>query len=188
MKMPLIRLLVLTVALALGVGEAFAQVRSIVQLDQATSRSLIVAQLQSGTVSPIPIAPTPLPTVAQPVPPSQPGSPQEATLLMPVLFGFDSAVLTGQARTILATVAEAMKDPVLRGSRFLLEGHADASGRWDYNQRLSERRADAVARYLMLQGVEADRLMILGYSWNRLLPGMPLTDARHRRVEIGRLP
>lgn len=188
MKKPSLRLLVLTAALALGMGTASAQTRSIIQLDQATTRSIIVEQLQSGTVSPVPIAPTPLPTVAQPVLPSQPGSAQEATLLMPVQFGFDSAVLTAQARTILDMVAEAMKDPMLRGSRFLLEGHADASGSWEYNQRLSQRRADAVAQYLMVQGIEPHRLMILGYSWNRLLPGMSPTDARHRRVEIGRLP
>lgn len=188
MNKPCLSFLVLTALLILGMGTASAQTRSIVQLDQATTRSIVIEQLQSGTVSPVPVAPTPLPTVAQPVPPSQPGSPQEATLLMPLQFDFDSADLTAQARAILDVVGEAMQDPMLRGARFLLEGHADASGSWEYNQRLTLRRADAVAQYLMMRGVEAHRLQILGYSWNRLLPGMLPTDPRHRRVEIGRLP
>ena len=185
-KRPL-SLLALTLAFALGAGEALAQARSTIQLDNRTTRGVVVEQLQSGTVAPMPVAPTIAPTVAQPVPPSMPGTPQEATLLMPVQFGFDSAVLTAQARAILDIVAEAMNDPSLRDARFLLEGHTDATGSWQYNQGLSQRRADAVAQYLMQRGVAHHRLMILGYSWNRLLPGLAPNDPRHRRVEIGRL-
>lgn len=174
-------------AMAVSAGAAFAQARSVIELDEATPRAIIIQQLQAGTVSAGIAQPTDRPTAVQEAMPLQPGTAQEATLLMPVQFGFDSAELTPQARAILDVVAMAMNDPVLAGSRFLLEGHADATGSWQYNAGLSKRRADSVAAYLMTRGVGAERLLTIGYSWNRLLPGLAVNDPRHRRVEIGRL-
>jgi len=179
--------LILGLGLLMSTGNAWGQARSTIQLDSATPRSIVVEQLQSGTVAPAPIAPTPPPQYAQPMTPSYAGVAQEASLLMPVQFGFDSAELTPQARAILNIVAEAMNDPSLRHHRFLLEGHTDVSGSWQYNAQLSQRRANAAANYLVQRGVAQHRLMVVGYSWNRLLPGLVPTDARHRRVEIGRL-
>lgn len=179
--------LALPLALVAALPVAAQTARSSIELDATTPRALIVQQLQAGTVAPTTVAPTTQPTAVAVAPTLAPGSPQEATLLMPVQFGFDSTALNAQARAILDVVAAAMRDPALAGSRFLLEGHTDATGSWTYNKGLSERRAQAVAAYLVSQGVAPERLIVLGYSWNRLLPGLPVNDPRHRRVEIGRL-
>ncbi|MCC6006315.1 MAG: OmpA family protein [Rhodobacteraceae bacterium] len=177
-------------ALALVLSGAMAQAqtaRSSIELDATTPRALIVQQLQAGTVAQAPVTQTAQPAQAAAAVAAVPGTPQEATLLMPVQFGFDSTALNAQARGILDVVAAAMRDPALAGSRFLLEGHTDATGSWAYNKGLSERRAQAVATYLISQGVTPERLLVVGYSWNRLLPGLAVNDPRHRRVEIGRL-
>lgn len=176
----------------LVLNNATAQLRSTVELHSGTERSIVIEQLQGGAVAaPTQVVPVPVPlTAVQPTPSHGAAigmTPQESTLLMPVQFGFDSAVLAPEARTILNVVAEAMLDPSLRVSRFIIEGHTDATGSWQYNAGLSERRAQAVAQYLVQRGVESQRLYIVGYSWNRLLPGLAPTDQRHRRVEIGRM-
>ena len=179
---------VVTMGLALfALHGAAAQSRSTLELGTGTQRGVVVEQLQSGTVAPGAVAPTLAPSIAVAPTAQMPGTPQEASLLLPIQFGFDSDVLRPEARAILNVVAAAMADPALRNSRFLLEGHTDATGSWEYNRGLSQRRANAVAQYLIQQGVARDRLLVIGYSWNRLIPGLNPRNAAHRRVEIGRL-
>lgn len=185
--MPLRTLIAVLVLLSTASTTAWSQTRSSIELDTRTSRSVMVEQLDRGSIVPVPITPTPPPTAPVAAAPTSPGMAQETSLLLPVRFGFDSAQLSPQARSILDVMAEAMNDPILQHRRFLLEGHTDATGGWEYNAGLSQRRANAVARYLIQRGVRSDRLLVVGYSWNRLLPGLSPYDARHRRVEIGRL-
>ena len=67
-----------------------------------------------------------------------------------------------------------------------IAGHTDAVGPEDYNQRLSEQRAEAVKAYLVERGVAADRISVVGYgelqprSTNDTVEGRRL----NRRVEI----
>ena len=81
-----------------------------------------------------------------------PGGPGEVSLMLQVTFAFDSAALTPQGRTDLDSVAAALNDPRLATVPLTLEGHTDATGADDYNLHLSQRRADAVLRYLMQRG------------------------------------
>ena len=178
----------MTLVLLLGMGEALAQARSTVPLDASTTRGVVVEQLQSGTVTPRPVVPTPRPVTVVPVSPIETGTPQEATLMLPIQFAFDSAELTPQAQAILNMVASGMLDPSMSSARYLIEGHTDATGSWEYNRGLSERRAQAVRQFLIQQGVAPYRLVPIGYSWNHLVAGVSPTDPRHRRVEFGRLP
>lgn len=68
-----------------------------------------------------------------------------------VNFAFDSAELDEEARAILRMQAHWMRQfPELR---FKIYGHTDAVGNAAYNRRLGQRRADAVARYLVSQRV-----------------------------------
>lgn len=177
--------LVLLVLLSVT-ANAWAQRRT-VTVEPRTTESTMVEQLVRGAITPVPVNQTPAPSTPAPPPTSTPGQPAETTLLIPVQFGFDSAELTPQARSVLDVMARAMNDPALNGHRFLLEGHTDTTGGWEYNRGLSERRAAAVAGYLISRGVRPERLMTIGYSWNRLLPHLAPTDPRHRRVEVGRL-
>ncbi|MGP9789929.1 OmpA family protein [Roseinatronobacter sp. NSM] len=75
----------------------------------------------------------------------------EAEVPAMVNFAFDSATLDAEARHILRLQAHWMKQfPELR---FRIFGHTDAVGSASYNQRLGQRRADAVRHFLMQQGV-----------------------------------
>ena len=73
-----------------------------------------------------------------------------------------------------------------RGARVRLEGHADERGTRAYNLALGERRANAVARYLVIQGVNRAQIETMSYGEER-----PLSLARYesgwgrnRRVEL----
>ena len=75
-----------------------------------------------------------------------------------IFFNFDSARLTDRAKASMQvlqeTIAAAPKDQV-----FTIVGHADAkTGSAEYNQKLSEKRAEAVYNYLVEQGVNKDQL------------------------------
>jgi len=77
-------------------------------------------------------------------------------------FAFDKADLTETSSEVLFKVAKAMESiPELR---MVIVGHTDATGDFDYNLDLSQRRADAVRTALLGEpyNVEAKRLVALG--------------------------
>lgn len=79
------------------------------------------------------------------------------------LFGFDSAALTADTRARL----EAEIGPRLAGielRRIKLSGYADPIGAAEYNQQLSQQRAEALREYLLGQGIDASRIEVTGYG------------------------
>lgn len=71
-------------------------------------------------------------------------------------------------------------------SRIRIEGHTDNTGPESVNLRLSRERAQAVANYLVNNGISADRLIAKGYGSSQPVESN-LTDAgrsRNRRIEI----
>lgn len=88
---------------------------------------------------------------------------------MPVHFGFDSAEVRSSDREKLQRFASVV------GSQYgdatvTVEGFADPAGPEAYNRRLSQRRAEAVARYLTEQaGMASDRVRAVGYGESRLV-------------------
>ncbi len=68
----------------------------------------------------------------------------------------------------------------------LIEGHTDSTGSEDHNQTLSEKRADAVKRYLIGQGVRAGRLTSIGYGLSQPIADNSTQAGRqqNRRVEV----
>ena len=78
------------------------------------------------------------------------------------------------------------KDLKANGARVVLEGHADERGTREYNMALGERRAKAVQRYLVLQGVSPAQLEVVSYGEER--PVATGSDeqswAQNRRVEL----
>ena len=125
-------------------------------------------QAVEPTPEPMPVAA--LPEVepapaAEPLPPLQgPEKPafEKVTLQSEVLFGFDKDVLREEGKARLdAEVVEKMKaHPEVE--LVLITGHTDRIGTSAYNQKLSERRAQAVKKYLMNQGIEESRLHTVG--------------------------
>jgi outer membrane protein OmpA-like peptidoglycan-associated protein len=101
-----------------------------------------------------------------------------------ILFDFDSASLRPEAQTNLTNLAEILKkydDTVI-----LIEGHTDATGPEEYNQGLSERRADSVSRFLAGLGVRQIRMNTVGYGETQPVAtnDTPVGQQANRRVEV----
>ncbi|MFL5063554.1 MAG: OmpA family protein [Xanthobacteraceae bacterium] len=106
-----------------------------------------------------------------------------------VLFDFDKADLRPEAGPSLAKVAEVLK--AYPRAATLIEGHTDGKGTDQYNQPLSERRAEAVRRWLAANGVGAK---MTTRGWGKAKPVAPNTKPggaddpegrqKNRRVEI----
>jgi len=80
-----------------------------------------------------------------------------------VHFDFDKSTLKPEAKTILKRNIQLLKDNPKAKVR--IAGYTSASGTEAYNQRLSERRANAVQAYLINEGViTRDRLTTIGYG------------------------
>jgi OOP family OmpA-OmpF porin len=87
------------------------------------------------------------------------GTASSATVVIGVVnFDFDRAEISSDARRILDDIATSMQRPEAQRLRLLLTGNTDAIGGESYNNRLSERRAEAVRAYLAGKGISADRL------------------------------
>lgn len=100
-------------------------------------------------------------------------------------FDFNSANLTQDSRAQAMALAEALKDERMVGKTFLIGGHTDSSGSSAYNRKLSQKRADAVADFLVSQGVERSMLRTYGFGYAQPLEGSDPADAENRRVEAG---
>ena len=108
-----------------------------------------------------------------------------------VLFAFDSAELTPQARREIERMAFVLNHPQAATRRITLEGHTDAIGTEVYNLDLSRRRAEGVAQELVARGVQRDRLTSEGFGKQRPVAPNALTDGKdnpagralNRRVE-----
>ena len=98
-------------------------------------------------------------------------------------FEYDSSDLKPEAMRSLDVHA---KDLQGNGARVVLEGHADERGTREYNMALGERRAKAVQRYLVLQGVSPAQLELVSYGEERpVATGNDESSwAQNRRVEL----
>lgn len=101
-----------------------------------------------------------------------------------ILFDFDSANLRATARANLEELAVSMED--FEGSELLIVGHTDSKGSEEYNLRLSERRADAAAEYLIEQGLRPSRISTVGRGESEPVASNETAEGRqqNRRVEI----
>jgi len=104
--------------------------------------------------------------------------------LSDVLFDFNKATLRSGAREKLAKIAGIiLAHP---GLRMEAEGHADAVGTDDYNQRLSERRAQSVSAFLLEQGIRRESITAMGFGESRPVATNGTAEGRqqNRRVEL----
>jgi outer membrane protein OmpA-like peptidoglycan-associated protein len=108
-------------------------------------------------------------------------------------FDFDKAVVRPEVKAVLDKLAAKLKDSEY--DTLDIVGHADRLGTEEYNQSLSERRAWAVARYLIAQGVPLKKIRVEGHGVSEPLSkpedcaGLSKKDAivclqKDRRVEI----
>jgi outer membrane protein OmpA-like peptidoglycan-associated protein len=102
-----------------------------------------------------------------------------------IYFDFNSAAITPKAEPQLSQLGEALRTAQLEKSVIVLSGHTDAKGRDDYNQQLSERRAEAVRKYLIEKlNLSADNLTTAGYGRRDLKNKANPFAAENRRVQI----
>lgn len=101
-----------------------------------------------------------------------------------VYFDYDESYLNGRARVSLNQVARFLRENP--EADLEIWGHADAHGSNPYNDRLSERRCEAVWAYLVTKGISEERLIIMPVG-ERLPMASNSTEEgrqRNRRVEL----
>ncbi len=101
-----------------------------------------------------------------------------------ILFEFDSAELQPEAKKNIQSMAEVLRK--YPNSDILIEGDTDNTGSDEYNQKLSERRARAVADYQKSLGVSGSRIKTIGLGESNPVASNDDEDGRrqNRRVEI----
>ena len=113
---------------------------------------------------PSPPPPPPPPPAAQPapLPPPPPPPPAREMVLKGVNFETDSAKLRPESASILDGVASTIQH--CHCSKVDIHGYTDSVGKPEYNQKLSERRANAVKDYLESHGVPPGILTAQGFG------------------------
>ncbi|MAL98419.1 peptidoglycan-associated lipoprotein Pal [Hydrocarboniclastica marina] len=101
-----------------------------------------------------------------------------------IYFDFDSAEIRAESRDVLMAHARYLANN--SSTDVVLKGHTDERGTTEYNLALGERRAQAVERYLAVNGVSRDRIETVSYGEER--PAVSGSGeeayAKNRRVEL----
>ena len=105
-----------------------------------------------------------------------------------VYFEFDKYNLTAETRATLRRTAQAMQRTT---HQLIISAYADARGTVEYNQKLSDKRAEAVLQYFLDNGVDRSRIIARGFGealiLNRCVDGVHCEEVEHstnRRAEI----
>ncbi len=102
-----------------------------------------------------------------------------------VNFDYDSATIGSGAQPQVTALGQALSSADLKGRTFIVAGYTDAKGADAYNQSLSERRADAVKRFLSEKyGIEAANLVTVGYGKTKLKNSSDPFAGDNRRVQV----
>ncbi|MEQ9144051.1 MAG: OmpA family protein [Parvibaculaceae bacterium] len=101
-----------------------------------------------------------------------------------VTFATGSADINSGFYDVLDSVAIVLEE--YESTLVDIYGHTDSDGAADYNQQLSERRAQSVARYLTSRGIRGDRLLVRGLGESQPIASNATAagKAQNRRVEI----
>ena len=79
-----------------------------------------------------------------------------------VLFDYDSAKLDSSAKILLDSQSRFLRANT--DLNFVVEGHCDERGTREYNLALGEKRATAVRDYLVINGIDPDRIKVVSYG------------------------
>ncbi|CRM56305.1 putative outer membrane porin A protein [Pseudomonas sp. FH4] len=127
-------------------------------------------------------APTPAPA-PEPVPEPEAPVAQVVRVELDVKFDFDKAVVKPNSYGDVKNLADFMAQ--YPATNVEVAGHTDSVGPDAYNQKLSQRRADAVKQVLVKDGVDAGRITSVGYGESRPVADNATEAGRavNRRVE-----
>jgi outer membrane protein OmpA-like peptidoglycan-associated protein len=118
------------------------------------------------------------------VPTALVASPEKPSLSLLIQFDFNSARVRPESQQALANLSQALQSQELLHSNFSIEGHTDAKGRSDQNQKLSQQRANAVSDFLKKWGVADARLVATGKGAAELANTADPFAPENRRVRI----
>jgi len=134
-------------------------------------------------VAPAPV-PEPAPVVVPPPAPApKPVIIEKGRQTLNVEFDFDKSTIKKGYYQDIDDLAQVMKDyPDLS---VVIEGHTDSVGTAAYNKKLSQERADAVKKYMVEKGIDANRLKAQGFGEDKPIAGNETEEGRqkNRRVE-----
>lgn len=131
---------------------------------------------------------------APPAPPRPPAAvasaPADAVPALSLALPFQPgrAQLSPDSGPVLGTLVAALLSPELRDTRFVIEGHTDASGSAAQNLLLSQQRAEEVRQYLTVFGIAPARLRAVGKGASEPLNPANPRAAENRRVRIVVVP
>ena len=102
-----------------------------------------------------------------------------------ITFDYNSARVGPQAVPVLLALGRALSADELKGTVFLINGHTDGKGSVEYNQELSERRAEAVKHLLVEQfNLPPTTLVAVGYGKTQFKNAADPFAGENRRVQI----
>ena len=129
----------------------------------------------------------PAPVVAEAPPPPPPVVMYEKTTMSTsALFDFDSDVLKEEGKVALHALGDDIKAKSGKVVDIDIIGHTDSTGPEDYNQGLSERRAQSVADYLVAEGIDANIIDVSGEGESNPIASNDTREGRaeNRRVDV----
>jgi outer membrane protein OmpA-like peptidoglycan-associated protein len=122
----------------------------------------------------------------QPVVEPQPAPaplPERITMTLNVEFDFDKSDVKPKYHDVIGKLAEFMKQ--YPNTTTVIEGHTDNRGKYEYNIRLSERRAESVRSYLVEKfDIDPSRLTIKGYGYTKPVATNDTDEGRQRNRRI----
>ena len=158
----------------------------------ACDPDLVPKPAPAPRAAPAPVPPPP-PRAAPPKPAPAPAEPAAqparqrcaatVTLQADQLFLFGKAALTNAAKSRLdKDVIGRIAGSCATLEAVVIEGHTDRLGSQQYNQKLSEKRADAVKAYLVSKGVQAGKIETIGMG--KTVPAKFCPDVKSRKELI----
>ena len=141
--------------------------------------ALVAPAAAPAVVVVVPVAPV-VPAPAQPAPPAA----SKVTYAADAFFDFDKYALKPEGKAKLDDLVGKVKGINLEV--IIAVGHTDSIGTVEYNQKLSERRANAVKAYLVSKGIEKNRVYTEGKGKKQPVADNKTAEgrAKNRRVEI----
>jgi len=146
------------------------------------SAALLAACATQEAPKPEPAPPPRAEPAPAPAPVAEPKKPAIVNLASTELFEFNKATLTPEARAKLDSEVIAKLKDIAEIRYVNVNGHADRLGSAQYNQRLSEKRAEAVRAYLVSKGADASKIEVFGFG--KTLPVKSCPDTKDRKSTI----
>ena len=111
---------------------------------------------------------------------------EKTTMSTSALFDFDSDVLKEEGKVALQALGDEIKAKSGKVVDIDIIGHTDSTGPEDYNQGLSERRAQAVADYIIAEGIDASIIDVSGEGESNPIASNDTREGRaeNRRVDV----